>query len=238
MKEQYLLNSQKEPMTLSIRKSEEVSTLSQDQKENIAMFVHDFKNPLAIMKSTIQFYEDSFPADSEGMEISQNLKRNIDEITKSIQLFLEFSKAGIDAPRDSGLISLINNALKSVERSAAEITKEFPKEDIIIKVDSLLFENIITQILRNSLESSENPISIVVELTQSRKFVNIIISDNGDGIPETIKDTIMDPFVSTKPYHLGLGLTLAKYYLAEIRGQVSILKSDSDGTKLMIQILK
>jgi signal transduction histidine kinase len=59
-----------------------------------------------------------------------------------------------------------------------------------------------------------------VTLTTSKKdgFIEIAVKDNGNGIPENIKDKIMQPFFTTKPTGEGTGLGLSLSYDIVVKG--------------------
>jgi light-regulated signal transduction histidine kinase (bacteriophytochrome) len=49
-------------------------------------------------------------------------------------------------------------------------------------------------------------------------MVEALVADEGEGIPEELRDRVFDPFVTTKPRGLGLGLALAHRIVEEHRG--------------------
>ena len=76
----------------------------------------------------------------------------------------------------------------------------------------------ILDIVQNSIRAEANEISIMINESQSKDFYQIIIRDNGKGIPEDILRIVTDPFVTTRTKRrMGLGLSLLKYH-AELTG--------------------
>jgi signal transduction histidine kinase len=71
--------------------------------------------------------------------------------------------------------------------------------------------------------------TIEVKTTQGNNAVQISVKDNGDGIPETIKDKIMQPFFTTKPTGEGTGLGLSLSYDIVVKGHGGKIHVDSVG---------
>ncbi len=66
--------------------------------------------------------------------------------------------------------------------------------------------------------------------TGSRPLVEVQVTDEGEGIPPEILDRVFDPFVTTKPRGLGLGLALAHRIVDEHRGALRVASTPGKGT--------
>jgi CheY-like chemotaxis protein len=73
---------------------------------------------------------------------------------------------------------------------------------------------------------------------QEKLFVEIIISDNGKGIPENLLDNIFEPFVSTKAPGLGtgLGLTMIRNFVQNEQGEIELSSQPNRGTALKLYL--
>jgi signal transduction histidine kinase len=63
-----------------------------------------------------------------------------------------------------------------------------------------------------------------------RPLVEIQVTDEGEGIPPELLDRVFDPFVTTKPRGLGLGLALAHRIVEEHRGALRVASTTGKGT--------
>ena len=95
------------------------------------------------------------------------------------------------------------------------------------KVDLSGFESIIVNLLQNSIywinsQKTEGG-AIDVQISQERGNVSIIFSDSGPGVAEANQDFIFDPYFTTKPNGIGLGLTIAGEQALEYGGSVELL---------------
>ena len=66
--------------------------------------------------------------------------------------------------------------------------------------------------------------------TGPRPLVEVLVADEGEGIPEALRDRVFDPFVTTKPRGLGLGLALAHRIVEEHRGALRVQSTPGKGT--------
>jgi signal transduction histidine kinase len=64
------------------------------------------------------------------------------------------------------------------------------------------------------------------------------VKDNANGIPESIKDKIFQPFFTTKPtgQGTGLGLSLSYDLVKAHRGEIKVESVEGEGTEFIIQI--
>jgi two-component system nitrogen regulation sensor histidine kinase GlnL len=72
--------------------------------------------------------------------------------------------------------------------------------------------------------------------TGSRPLAEVLVADEGEGIPERLRDRVFDPFVTTKPRGLGLGLALSARIVEEHRGAIRVSSSPGKGTTFSVYL--
>lgn len=99
-----------------------------------------------------------------------------------------------------------------------------------------IINNAIDALLENP-EQTQKVITIKTIHTDNQK-VNIIIKDNGYGIPLEIQNKIFDPFFTTKPVNIGTGLGLAICYqiIQAHQGKIEVKSEPGCGTEFTIEI--
>jgi signal transduction histidine kinase len=87
-----------------------------------------------------------------------------------------------------------------------------------------------------NLISYEPTVSITTK--KSENSVLITVSDNGNGIPESFKEKIFQPFFTTKPtgQGTGLGLSLSYDIVKAHGGEIKVETKEGEGTTFIIQI--
>jgi signal transduction histidine kinase len=109
-------------------------------------------------------------------------------------------------------------------------------------VDGKQMERAISNLLLNACQSARvvGPtayVMVTLEVQQDFIFVNVI--DNGPGVPENIRQSLFEPFVSEgKQKGTGLGLTLAHCIALEHGGEVSLLSSRPGETIFQMKVAR
>lgn len=108
-----------------------------------------------------------------------------------------------------------------------------------ISANAETFEVIIGKLLINAWESydaaapaSERPIEISAQITHKKgpASLELQISDKGKGISDEVKDTLFEPFVTTKTsVGRGMGLTIARHTIRNLDGELQVHQNPEGG---------
>jgi signal transduction histidine kinase len=169
-------------------------------------------------------------------ELYQEVRVAVNQMTDLIDSLLEFSRT-----RES-LRPSYGNVKDSVERVMLAISShpEFHPVRITFHqegnssgwFDPRKLERVLYNLLLNSCEAVVPESGrIHVELKEARGGVEIRVSDNGRGIPETIRDQMFEPFISYgKENGTGLGLTVVQKIMQDHGGDVAVETTSAEGT--------
>ncbi len=103
-------------------------------------------------------------------------------------------------------------------------------EDLILNADESLVEQMIINLIKNSVEAIENSTDGKISITAwefENGKIGLKIKDNGKGIPESEVDKIFAPFYSTKENGSGIGLSLAKHLMYLHNGSIHYTPDDA-----------
>lgn len=183
--------------------------------------------------------------------ISQGTEMINTNLHKASQLVTSFKQLAIDQNTDDKKIfflrencEIVVTSLKhELEHKKISLINEIPA---YLSIDSYpgAFSQIFTHLILNSFQhafnTSQEGIIIIEGYSDDEKTV-ISCIDNGDGIPESIQETMFEPFVTTKRYlgNTGLGLHIV-YNLVyhKLRGNILVSSNEKNGTKIQIIIPK
>ncbi len=205
----------------------------------ISSISHDFNNILTVLKGYLDLIpkDDSIQEYIEGAETcfksAALLTRKISDITR---LGVITRKKGI---HDLGIIirdtvSLMKKVtLKDI---SMEVSQE-EGEEYLILADKISLEQVIMNIIKNSMDAIEFSGEIHISLKNAGDTVTLAIADNGSGIPAEHLDSIFLPFYTTKSpgSGSGLGLFSAKSILEGLGGDIRA-KSSHAGTVMTISL--
>lgn len=106
-----------------------------------------------------------------------------------------------------------------------------------VLLNSSLYHWTIENLVKNGIDAMRGKGSIGIEIVSDGKYVNIMVTDTGHGIPKGNFQSIFNPGVTSKKRGWGLGLSLVKRIVEEYhKGKVRVLSSSKDGTIMQISL--
>jgi len=91
----------------------------------------------------------------------------------------------------------------------------------------------ILDIVQNSIRAKADNILISITESAVKDIYQIVIEDNGKGIPKEIIDNVTDPFITTRTKRrFGMGLPLLKYHAELTGGKIEVKSSEGTGTRV------
>jgi two-component system C4-dicarboxylate transport sensor histidine kinase DctB len=104
--------------------------------------------------------------------------------------------------------------------------------DVRVVADRVRLEQILINLIQNALDAMKDTTDPAIEIAarvEERK-VEIVVTDNGPGIPPEVVDKLFTPFVTSKHDGLGLGLGIARDIVREFGGELALASSAAGAT--------
>ena len=139
----------------------------------------------------------------------------------------------------SGLIYQVINLLKKeIEKQKVDVKVNIHTECMTITGDKNLIEQVLINLIKNSVEASEKSETKEVNIECSPKGGKtvITISDKGEGISKENMDRIFLPFFTTRENGSGIGLSLSRQIIRMHGGTLDIWSEQGEGTKVKITL--
>lgn len=196
---------------------------------------HDLRHYLAAVYANSEFLASGRLSDEERNEILNEIRTAVDGTTELLESLLIFSRSGPGIRRTHQLIAAVVDRSVAMARAhpdaAAvrfEIEDAHPSDTSAI-VDGKQVERAFYNLILNACQaphSADEPAQVTITVNVRPSEIQIEVKDNGDGVPENIRNTLFDPFVSVgKQKGSGLGLTLAQCIAKEHGGDVALVNS-------------
>ena len=194
--------------------------------------LHDGNNFLLAIDSKVRLLEKELNKPNSKEKLIKEYIEGIQQGRKVLsQLFkrLEpFSGRKRGRPKDIVLEKSIRNIFElfKTDIDRLEIILDLPDGNTIVKIDESELQMIFANLLQNSiywLESREKQRKIVVEVERNDDNISVLFCDNGPGIKNEHYDLIFDPYFSTKPDGIGLGLTIVGEIMIEYDGDLLLI---------------
>jgi signal transduction histidine kinase len=178
---------------------------------------HEIRNPLSSIKMTVQMLRESIPdreACDRVLREIERLELITAELTGASQP-LRLERASLARVADE-VLDLMGPRLAhlgvAVEKRYAAVHD--------VAVDGARFKRCLMNLVLNGAQAMPSGGPLVVELEARGGRVRLGVVDAGGGVPEALKDRVFDPFVTTKPDGVGLGLALTKRIVEDHGGAI------------------
>lgn len=179
-------------------------------------------------------------------EFDKDIITEVDKDVKRLETITErFSKIG-SAPvlKKENLCEALHmslNYMKSRASARVEFNTNFSQTDeIFVPVNIPLFDWVVENLIKNSIDAMNGEGKIDVEIKDSSQVLYIDVSDSGKGIQKSKYKTIFNPGFTTKKRGWGLGLSLSKRIIEQYHdGKIFVKNSEPNkGTTIRIVLKK
>lgn len=206
--------------------------------------VHDFRAPMTNVSVAMDFLQRNLDAPSEQRnQMYTIVKQSLQRMNRMMQELLEFSRGEMHT----------NFASCTVEECAEELRTEYKtrfnnsKIEFVfsnhsygeLTIDKEILLRAIGNIVNNAEDAMPNGGTIIMTILPNKETGGIIFSikDTGMGIPENIRTTLFEPFVTSgKKHGTGLGLAIVKKVVDLHGGTITFTSETGKGTEFFIAI--
>lgn len=232
------LDRSKEALNSANRKMMNQRLLAEAGKFSL-MIAHELKNPLGIIKSSLDLLKKDYEIAPDNIMASY-IEDEIWRLNRLIEDFLMFARPVEPKFRDTDL----NLMLKDIcERFVLIYPDQMVTFNMNIsdkafnaEIDSDLLTRCITNILKNAYEAISDKGNIYIETDSKDGFWVLRIRDEGEGIPEDEFGKIFAPFFTTKSKGTGLGLSFVSQVVESHGGYVEASNHEKGGAMFEIRI--
>ena len=240
-----LIDNKKKSYVLVI---DDVSEVTQAQRhsawgEIARRLAHEIKNPLTPIQLSAERIQHKFKnklnkEDSDILERSTNtIVNQVNALKIMVNEFAEYSrppKTQKDIVKIDELIDEVIDLYEIAEIIDLKKDKNIPN----IYAD----QNKLRQVIINLLENSQDALKEIKEpnikilIKNKINQVELIVEDNGIGIPDEIIGRIYEPYVTSKKTGTGLGLAIVHKIIEEHQGKINIKRIKNSGTRVTINL--
>ncbi|RLC05666.1 MAG: two-component sensor histidine kinase [Deltaproteobacteria bacterium] len=218
-------------MSEHVKRMEKMASLG----EMAAGLAHEIKNPLASLSGSIQVLREENRHGPEHDNLMRIVLRETDRLTSLASDFLLFAKPPAGKRESIRLDEAINEILELFQKNRT-IREKLTIErnlihDIFVDVDPIHLRQILWNLLLNAAEAIDGEGRIAVDMVhQKNRRIQIVLTDNGEGISPENVDAIFDPFYTTKHSGTGLGLSIVYRILEYYGSRLDVDSTEGQGT--------
>ena len=234
------------------RKEREIATREKRHQEQIARddkfyslgklaggVVHDINNLLTPIMGATDLLLDSKVDRNQSVLLSEVVQatEQISGLTAQLKAF---------AGSTDGEASVVDLAaeVEKISRLAwrgldphVTIATDFPPGQVFVRADASQLQQIVANLISNAVEAcQQKPAGLInLSIRLQPEFVHLSVQDNGDGIPDVVRERMFEPFQSTKGIGRGLGLAAAYGAARQLGGDITA-DSSANGTRMTVSL--
>jgi len=220
--------------------------------------IHEVNNPLSVIKNYIKVVEMRMTEAGLEHDELRIINEEVSRVGRLLQKLTSFSKSEVPAKATANANALLADILALfsqglMDRSKIDLYSDLDPDLPVVAAHPDGLKQVFINLIKNAIEAmSENGGRLDVQTrffstplgvkSAGRKtggygHVQIIFRDNGPGIEESVRETLFDPYVSTKKGpHSGLGLSVVHNIVKSFRGDLVCDSTPGEGTTFTVEL--
>ncbi len=216
----------------------------------VANISHELKTPvgaLSILADTIRDEDDL----KVIHRLSSKMVKEANRMAQTIDDLLELSRIELDGsvvPEPVSVYSVIAESIDRMAYFAAQagigVVSQLPEDDCVVKGDRLQLVSAVSNLIDNAVKYSEKGDKVTVRVTSLDTTIEISVSDEGIGIPQSDIDRIFERFYrvdrarSRGTGGTGLGLSIVRHVMNNHGGSVNVTSQEGEGSTFVLTLLR
>jgi signal transduction histidine kinase len=201
-----------------------------------ASISHNLKNPLGSIKTILQVQIENPELPESIRGETKMVLEEIGRLSSKLNQLLQFSRPafrGGPAAATCGARAVLEEVSgvfrHEGERRGIRFEAEFGAEDTRVSVSSEALSEILSNLVLNALEAASRGGHVKLSGRANGAGFLFAVEDDGPGIPEGVREKIVQPFFTTKTQGTGLGLAIVVRRVAEFGGKLDWESPVCDG---------
>ena len=237
--------------------ADEITTLVQSfiqaQKEaawsDVAKrMAHEINNPLTPIQLSAERIKKRYSSVFKGEDLdfithsTETIVNQVKVLRGMVNAFGEFAEEPTLTIESFNIINVIKESvsLYSKKDNKKIFKLSFHSEECVIQADEQKLRQVFNNLIKNALDATVDAISPIINIKTSNlkinneAYIELTISDNGQGFEPDIVGNAFEPYVTTKTKGKGLGLAIVKHIIEEHMGHIELTNKKAQGASVII----
>ena len=210
--------------------------------ELAAAIAHEIRNPLASMSGSLELLQSpESTTDEQRYKLRSIVSREVEQLNRLVDNFLVYARPSQPNYLTVDVVHLAREVADAIRHDPGWRERELSmlgESQLLASVDPEQVRQLLWNILRNAVEASPEgkPVSLNVEFetVESAGWFVMEVVDCGTGIDPMIRDTLFEPFKTTKQGGTGLGLSIVHRIVEGHGGYIDLGSPEGGGTEVRV----
>jgi signal transduction histidine kinase len=217
-----------------LRRKEQLAVLGR----LVASVAHEVRNPLNNLQLAIQLLLRQ-PAPATIQDRYRQLLGEVERMEGIVQQLLALVRRDSGQRNLQSLIPVLEHAVKALHLPARQrsisLECDFSSDAPAVSLNQTQMEQVFLNLLRNAIEASPPGSPVKISLFRQNGRAAVTITDQGPGVSKSDRNKLFQPFFSTKPQGVGLGLAISRE-IVEAHGGSIDFDASPDGTTVTVKL--
>jgi two-component system sensor histidine kinase SenX3 len=227
----------------------EAERVHEVRRDFVANISHELKTPIGALSLLSEAVLSAADEPESVVKFATRMQLEAKRLTDLVQEIINLSRLQDSDPlqvaTENSVAELINEAVDLVKTTSeakgiSVSAKDIP--EVLVLGDSEQLIMAINNLLENAINYSPENTKVSVSVTINEEIVEIVVADQGIGIPEEAQDRIFERFYRVDPARsretggTGLGLSIVKHVASNHGGDVKVWSSPNVGSSFALRL--
>jgi len=222
----------------ALRESKGGDAFKDEMESRLREIAHEANNPLSIIRNYLELLALKLGDEHQAFGELGVIREEIDRTGQIILQLKDLGKVELEVRGEvdinaelTDLVGIYKQSLFLTHGINCELTLDLALPSLALNRNPI--KQVFTNLIKNAAEAMDEGGLIALSSSDNinhngREYVEIVIADNGPGIPESVRENLFTPVVSSKGEgHSGLGLSICKRLITELGGSIAYRRAAS-----------
>jgi signal transduction histidine kinase len=198
---------------------------------------HEIRTSLGVLRSSAQILQRSLPADADAQtgELAEMIRAEVGRLSGVVDDLLTLDRPHPlrleAAPVSKPAFRAVDFVAPQAREKGVEIVRTPAAREPELACEPELIQQVAVNLLVNAIQALPGGGRVELRILEARDGLGgFEVRDDGEGIPEALRERIFQPFVTARHGGVGLGLTFVKRVVHDHRGRIALESEPGAGT--------
>jgi len=208
----------------------------------MAALAHEIRNPLLSVSANMELLLDQLESHDPRRRCVDRALAEVDRLAAVIDRLVDFAASHRPELRPAPLVPFLREALvregESRPSLATDLSVASGLAEVVVLLDAELLGRVVANLVDNAAQAMDGAgcLRVGVERGAESGTVSVRFEDEGPGVPEALRDSIFEPFVTTRASGTGLGLPTSRRIARAHGGELTAVAGEGGRFELVLPL--